>query len=125
MSQISNDLFGDKHITIKGDSYLTAIAQHIYDLIQLNPNLINGDSTNQINRQIHLALMFDSGLMAVLKSGDKEQFSEWYLSRKCPTEEETARAVRALVEADHIRLAKSVITKSEQFKARIASKMRG
>jgi len=120
------DMFGEKRIQIKGDAYLNKIAQHIYDLVNREPELLNGESTGEINRRVHLAMMYDSGLANILSgSGNKlADFKQWYLAKNCATEEETARALRAMLSDDIIRLPASVIKKSEQFKSRISSSMR-
>lgn len=116
------DLFNENRIRIKGDNYLNAIAQHIYDLYERDKSLTQGESIGEINRKIHLAVMMDSGLSRIL-SGDnvKENFSEWYLTKQCVTEEETARALRGLTSAGIINLPKNVVLKAEQHKTRIAS----
>lgn len=119
-----NDLFGEKRIRIKGDDYLNKIAQHIYDLVTREPELLSEESMNAIYRQIQFAMMKDNGVIPVIQSGDIDKFKAWFLSKDCPTEEESARATRALLEADFIRLPSKVIKKSEEFKHRIASKMR-
>jgi hypothetical protein len=119
----SEDLFGEKHIRIKGDDYLNKIAQHIYDLVIREPDLLSGESMNAIYRQIQFAMMTDNGLIPVIQSGDKDKFKSWFLSRDCPTEEETARATRGLLEADLIRLPAKIIKRSEQFKQRIAGSL--
>ena len=123
---LNDNLFGEKVITIKGDSFLNGVAQHIYDLWQHDNSIATGESIGQINRKIHLAIMMDSGLSNILNCPkmQKESFTRWYLSKECPTEEETARATRGLVEAGHIPIPRHIIVKAEQFRARIASKMR-
>jgi hypothetical protein len=118
-----DNLFGEKVIRIKGDDYLNKIAQHIYDLVTREPELLSGDSMNAIYRQVQFAMMIDNGLTPIIQSGDKDKFKAWFLSRECPTEEETARAARGLLEADLIRLPAKVIKRSEQFKNRIAGSL--
>ena len=117
------DLFGEKRIRIKGDDYLNKIAQHIYDLVTREPDLLSGDSMNAIYRQIQFAMMIDNGLIPVIQTGDKDKFKVWFLSKDCPTEEETARATRGLLEADIVRLPAKVIKRSEEFKHRIAGSL--
>jgi hypothetical protein len=122
---LNNNMFGEKVIRIKGDDYLNKIAQHIYDLVNRKPEILTGDSIGNINRKIHLEMMFDSGLIPILtKAQCFAEFRQFYLSKACPTEEECARATRGLIEADLIRLPASIIKKSEQFKSRISSSMR-
>lgn len=122
---LNNNLFGEKVIRIKGDSYLNEIAQRIYDLVNRKPEVLTGSSMGEINRKIHLEMMFDSGLIPILtREKNFTEFREWYLSKSCPTEEECARATRGLIEADLIRLPASIIKRSEQFKSRISSSLR-
>ncbi len=116
------DLFGEPEcIHVKGDSYLNKIARHIYDLWERDHSLSSGNSMGEINRKIHLAIMLDSGLSNILNGQNiKENFTKWYLSKEYPTEEETARAIRALVNDGLISIPKAVIVKSEQFRNRIS-----
>jgi hypothetical protein len=120
------DLFGDDYSTIriKGDNYLNKIAQHIYELWKHDSSLGIGESIGEINRKFHLAVMMDSGLSTVLNGQDvKENFHKWYLSKQCPTEEETARALRGLTNDNLIPLPKNVIVKAERDRARVSSSL--
>ncbi len=118
---VTQDLFGESQIHIRGDSYLNAIAQHIYNLWERDHSISVADSMGQINRRIHLLIMLDSGLSAILSGENvRENFTKWYLSKEYPTEEETARAIRALVNDGLIPIPKAVIVKSEQFRNRIS-----
>jgi hypothetical protein len=127
---MTENMFGEKIIRIKGDSYLNEIAQRIYDLTNRQPEVLTGDSMGEINRKIHYAIMLDSGLRNIIledgiKTADKlAVIKTWYLSKSCPTEEETARALRAMLADDIIRLPASIIKRSEQFKSRISSSLR-
>ena len=121
-----DNLFGEKIIRIKGDDYLNKIAQHIYDLVTREPELleVTTNKMGDINRKIQFAMMCDNGLLPILQSGNKDKFKTWFLSDDCPTEEETARATRGLIESDYIRLPAKVIKRSEDLKHRIAGNMR-
>lgn len=118
------DLFGEKHISIKGDAYLNKIAQHIFELYERDKTIVDGENMGAINRRVHYEMMCDSGLLPIIKSGDISQFKEWYITKQCVTEEETARALRGLIAEGHILIKKSVILASEQFKSRISSSLR-
>jgi hypothetical protein len=124
MARIAEDLFGEKSVKIHGDSYLNGIANRIFQLYQRNPDLINGESMGQINRKVHLAMLEDSGILPIIKSGSIESFRTWYLSKEYPTEEECARALRVLVSEDFIRLPAKVIKQSEQFRTRISGSLK-
>ena len=116
------DLFGEQRIHIEGNPKLEGIANHILALYQRNNHILDGESIGEINRQVHLEVMMDNGLIPVLQSGDTDKFKAWYLDKKCnpDTEEEVARALRYLVSADFIRLKSSVIQKAEQHRQRIS-----
>ena len=119
------DMFGEKRITIKGDSKLNAIAQLLYDINNRKPEIVkNGESIGSINRHLHYEVLCESGILPIIKSGSTEQFKEWYLSKEYPTEEECARAFRELVKENHILLGRDVILAAEEHRRRIASNMK-
>ncbi len=120
--QTQTDLFNEpQRIIINGNPLLQAIANHILVLVQRNPSLIDGDTVGDINRRVTLAIYYDNGLVPILQSGSKEQFTQWFMNRKLVhTEEEIARALRYLVQNDHIRLSKKVLDAAEQHRQRIA-----
>ena len=122
MNQLNPDLFGAQRIVISGNPKLEGIANHILELYQRNPHILDGDSIGEINRQVHLSVMLDNGLLPVLQSGSTDNFKAWYLDKKKnpDTEEECARALRYLVERDYLRLPKKAIEEAERHRQRIA-----
>lgn len=124
MNTANVDLFGEKRIAIAGNKYLEAIANHVLELIDRDSTLINGKSIGEIHKQVYLAVMFDYGLGDVLRTADKEIFRKWFLTTKCPSEEEVARAVRHLSSEDIIRLPKDALITAEQHRQHIARSMR-
>lgn len=119
------DIFGETRIHIDGNPKLEGIANHILEIYHRDPDILNGDTIGQINRQIHAEVMLENGLTPVLKSGDIEKFKQWYLDRKrnTDTEEETARALRYLVENDYMRLPARAIQEAERHKQRISNSL--
>jgi hypothetical protein len=106
------NLFGEQTVQLE-EKKLQEIANHILDLKRVNPDLLNGHTIGQINRKVTLAIYLDSGLLPILQSGDKDKFSEWFLSKEAPTEEEIARAIRKLSQIDAIRLPREAVIKAE------------
>lgn len=122
---MTTDFWGEKRIHISGNPLLEGIANHILELVNRDPELLNGERVGDINRKVTLAIYFDNGLLPVLRSGSREQFTEWFMNKKLVhTEEEIARALRYLVEHDHCRLPAKAVRQSEVDRYRIARSVR-
>lgn len=120
------DLFGEPEpIRIKGDTKLNFIARMIYDIHCRKPEIVkSGQSIGDLNRKFHWEVLLESGMLPVLRSGDIDKFKSFYLSKDYPTEEECARAFRELVKENHILLGRDIILQAEDYRKRIAGKMR-
>ena len=126
MNQPTTDLFGELRISISGNPLLEGIANHILELVGRNPELLDGDKVGQINRKVTLAIYFDSGLLPVLQTGSKENFTEWFMNRKnVPAEEEIARALRYLIQHDYCRISSVAIQDAERHRVRISRSVKG
>ena len=125
------DIFGETRIRIEGNPKLEGIANHILQIYKRMPEILDGDTIGQINRKVNLEIMLDNGLRNILNTAPQTElytaFQVWYLDKKqnCDTEEETARALRYLVERDYLRLPAKAITSAEQHRERIARSVKG
>lgn len=120
------DLFGENRIHIPDNPKLEGIANHILEIYQRNPAVLDGDTIGEINRKVHLEILLDNGLTPIIKSGDIGQFTAWYLDKKqnCDTEEECARALRFLVERDYVRLPARAVAEAERHRQRISQSVK-
>jgi len=118
MNTPATNLFGEQRITIQGNPLLQDIANHVYQIYQREPSIVNGKSVGEIYRRITLAVYFENGLSLVLKTASKDDFTDWFMSAH--TEEEIARAIRWLREHDYIRFPENVVVTAERHRQRIA-----
>jgi len=56
------NLFNEQVIKIPGNPKLEGIANRILELVQQNPDLLEGDKVGEIDRKITLALWYSEGL---------------------------------------------------------------
>ncbi len=121
MNNINHNLFNEPQIHIDGNPLLEGVCNHILELVQRQPELLNGKTVGEIDRQLTLAIWADNGAKPIVQSGDWQKFSEWVMNPKaCIDAETTGRARRYLLEKDLIRLSQSVIQAAEQHRQRIA-----
>lgn len=121
---MTTDMFGERRITIPGNSYLADIANHVLELTERDPSLLTGNSIGEINRKVTLAVWEDSGLTPQVLAGGREAFRQWFMNAKLKQEDEITRALRYLVEKDLRRLPADVIKKAEAHRQRIARSVR-
>ncbi len=121
---MTTDMFGERRITILGNSYLADIANHVLELTERDPSLLTGNSIGEINRKVTLAVWEDSGLTPQVLAGGRDAFRKWFMNAKVNQEEEVARALRWLSANDHVRLPTKAIQDAEQHRLRIARSVR-
>ncbi len=121
MTGTMTDLFGEQRIQITGNPLLEGLCNHILQLVEKDPELLNGEQVGIINRKLTLALWKDEGLRNVLDSENMERFEGWFMNIKsCPGVEAIERAVRYLSSNDFIRLPKKAIEDAERHRQRIS-----
>ncbi len=121
MNQASSNLFGEPRIRIEGNPLLEGVCNHILELVQRNPELLNGKTVGEIDRQLTLAIWVDNGAKLIVQSGDWQKFSEWVMNQKvCIDAETVGRSRRFLAERDYIRLPQEAIKNAEGHRQRIA-----
>jgi len=116
-------LFGERHIKIEGNPLLEGIANHILDLVQRNPELLNGKKIGDIDKNITLALWYDEGFGRFVPEDKRGEFEKWFMEH-CPDEEAISRARRYLAERDFIRLPQSAVQTAERHRQRISRSVR-
>jgi len=119
------NLFNEQVIKIPGNPKLEGIANRILELVQQNPDLLEGDKVGEIDRKITLALWYSEGLGRFIPEDKREAFAGWFSDlRNCPDEEAISRARRYLAERDLIRLPQKAILNAETQRRNIARSVR-
>ena len=125
MNQATTDLFGEKRVSIGGNTPLERIANQILELVGRNPDLLNGDKVGEIDSKLTLAIWYDSGLGQFIPEDRREAFAQWFSNPKqCADYELISRARRWLLEHDHIRISATAIQDAERHRVRIAQSVK-
>ena len=126
MNQATIDLFGEKRVSIGGNTPLEQMANQILELVDRIPDLLNGDKVGEIDSKLTLAIWYDSGLGKFIPEDRREAFAEWFSNPKnCANYELISRARRWLLEHDHIRISALAIQDAERHRVRISQSVKG
>ena len=120
------DFFGNTRIQIEGNPLLEMIANHILDLVQREPALLDGEQVGVIDRKIMVALWADDGIREFIPADKWESFKAWATNPKRMVDPEAiSRARRYLAEKDYIRLSQTAIKSAEFQRQRIGQSVKG
>lgn len=112
------DFFGEVHISIPDNKVLENAANRLLTMYQANPNLFDGDSKGEIDRQIFAEVLWEDGLQRLISADKKAEYLKVF--NAAPEAEVISRALRWLVSADYVRLSAKVLRSAEQMRQRIA-----
>jgi hypothetical protein len=116
------DLFNESHIRIPDNPILEKAANRLLAMYQENPNIFEGDSKGEIDRQVFAEVLWRDGLQRLIPADKKAEYLKVF--NAAPEAEVISRALRYLVQQDYIRLKADVIRKAEGFRNRIAGAMK-
>lgn len=122
LPKTQTDLFQEPHIRIPDNPILERAANRLLTMYQENPNIFEGDSKGEIDRQVFAEILWRDGLQRLIPADKKAEYLKIF--NNAPEAEVVSRALRYLVQQDLIRLKASVIQSAERFRARIAGAMR-
>ncbi len=121
-----NDLWGtaipETNVQIEGNYLLENTANRIVALTKQFPNLLAGNTMQEIDRKLLLAIWHESGLKDYLGSWDS--FSEWVKSDKFVDQDTVTRARRFLLQHDKIRVSAMAVRDAEQKRQRTERSLR-
>lgn len=119
---MQTDLLGNPHISIKDNQVLEAACNRILAMAKENPELLNGDTMRQVDRQLYAEILWRDCFATLISPERKQVFINTML--KAPEADIYTRARRELLSRDLIRVSAKAIRDAEQFRARISSAMR-
>jgi len=125
---MQTDLFGRKRISIPDNPTLEKVAEMILNLSEQYPEMLDGKTISEVDRDIRCIVWMENGLRAILISdpmttGSQRlaEFESWHSNpQTCTDAELLTRARRYLVEHDLIRLSKAALVEGEQHRARLS-----
>lgn len=115
---VSVDFFGEHHpVKMKDNPTLENMANHILNLAKHYPNLLDGDTMQEIDRKLLLAIWWEHGINKHL--GNWESFSNWVKSKDFVDTDLVTRARRLLLSRDLIRVSSRALLDAERHRQRI------
>ena len=109
-------------VQIKDNPVLEKMANRLLEMIELEPNLLNGVSMAEIDRHLYGEILWRDGVQRLIPYEKKNEFLNIVI--KTQDSEIVSRARRELLSRDLIRLSASVIKSAEQYRGRISRAMK-
>ena len=121
---MQKNLFGEDALMIQDNPTLQRVAMRILELSKHYPEMFDGQTIGEVDRNIRQIVWLESGLYSVLtldSFNDRlKAFEKWHADNtQCVDTELLSRARRYLVEHDYIRLSASAIRSGERHKQRL------
>ena len=121
---VNRNLFGEQQVDIPDNPNLQRAANIVLRIVDLDPDVLKGDTIGEIDRKLLTAIWLENGLSDILTNEQIDQFVEWMLdSSRCLNTELVRRARQYLSQHDYIRLPAKAIRDSEKHRAKIGGSL--
>ncbi len=118
------DLFGEERVVIPDNKPLEQAANLILHLVNYTPEILDGKSMGEIDRDMYFHALMGAGLNSLLTHDQVQSVRALMHSLKGYQDSDTLRRARRwLLQNDYIRVSKEAILDAEKQKARIAGAM--
>tara|TARA_Y100000310_G_scaffold220939_2_gene222511 strand:- start:344 stop:757 length:414 start_codon:yes stop_codon:yes gene_type:complete len=120
------DLFGNNRVRIPGNPTLEAAATLVLEVVQDQPELLDGDKVGDIDRALQCAIWLKQGLQQILGPVNVEAFQAWFQDSRAAVNTELVRRARQhLAQHDYIRISAKAVLAAEAQRKRLTKTFGG
>ena len=126
MAQDQLDLFGEKRVSIPDNPTLQKIAELILRLYKNYPDMFEGNTISEVDREVRRIVWEENGLYAILKADGNgldrvKAFEKWNAdSHQCIDPDLLSRARRELVSQGIVKLKASAVKEGLRHQQRLS-----